>query len=63
MRISVVAGDRSVFIKVKGKSAKSLARAEAAAHRLLAAVPAAPPPAPSFGFTITSDHEPAGPPE
>lgn len=62
MRISVVAGDRSVFIKVKGKSAKQIARAEAVAARLLMAAPTASPPQ-SFGFTVTSDHEPADPPE
>lgn len=39
MRITVVAGDRQVSVKVKGSSAKALARAEAAAARLLAAGP------------------------
>lgn len=60
MRISVVAGDRSVFIKIKGNSAKKLARAEAAAARLLPAEPA-PAPAKPFGFGVTSDHEQAEP--
>lgn len=58
MRITVVSGDRSVVVKVKGHSAKALARAEAAAGRLLRVGPEVATPAP-FGYAVTTDHEPA----
>ncbi|MEV5592225.1 hypothetical protein [Streptomyces sp. NPDC052496] len=60
MRITVVSGNRQVVIHIKDESADALARAEAAAHRLMAAGPGSEPPTP-FGYTVTSDHEVADP--
>lgn len=57
MKITVVNGDRSVVIKVKGHSVKALKHAEATASRLLQA---APSPASTlderpFGYAVTAD--------
>ncbi|MEU7597292.1 hypothetical protein AB0B79_30310 [Streptomyces sp. NPDC039022] len=59
MRITVVNGERQVAIHIKGKGAKALARAEAAAARLLTVGPE-PEERPAFGYAVTSDHEVAG---
>ncbi|MGW2920409.1 hypothetical protein ACWDBF_21460 [Streptomyces angustmyceticus] len=56
MRITVVNGERQVSVKVKGSSAKALARAEAAATRLLM-VGHEPTPTLPFGYSVTSDHD------
>jgi hypothetical protein len=56
MRITVVSGERSVFVRIKGSGPKKLAKAEATARRLLAATPE-PPAKPPIGFTLTSDTE------
>lgn len=56
MRIVVVSGDRQVHIRMKGNSPRKLARAEAAANRLLDAAPAPEPKTP-IGFSATSDTE------
>lgn len=56
MRISVQVGDRSVHIKIKGKSAKLLTQAEQAAKRLLDTTPE-PAGRQPFGFGATSDHD------
>lgn len=56
MRITIVSGDKQVFVRIKGSGRKKLAEAEATARRLLDATPAtlAKPP---IGFTATSDTE------
>lgn len=59
MKISVISGERTVTIKVNGRTPELLAQAEAAALRLLAATPE-PPATPPFGFAITADTEPSG---
>lgn len=50
MKITVVSGDRSVVVKVKGNSPRTMKKAEALATRLLSAGPATPPKSP-VGFT------------
>jgi hypothetical protein len=56
VRLTVISGDRQVHVKHKGKSAKKLGRAEAAARRLLDATPVPAAKAP-IGFSATSDTE------
>jgi hypothetical protein len=56
VRITIVAGDRQVFLRIKGSSSKKLAKAEAVAKRLLADTPA-PEPKKPIGFSATSNTE------
>jgi hypothetical protein len=58
MRISIVSGDRQVFVRIKGSGRKKLAEAEAeaTARRLLDATPEPPAKAP-IGFRGDSDTE------
>lgn len=58
MIITVTSGERTVHIKIKGHAPELLVQAEATAHRLLAATPEPAAQAP-FGFTLTTDTEPA----
>lgn len=56
MRITVTSSGREVNIKIKGKSVRKLAEAEAAARRLLDATPAPAPTVP-IGFAVSPDTE------
>lgn len=58
MRLTVVAGERQVHVKVKGNGRKKLREAEATARRLLDATPEAAPKTP-IGFSVGSDTEEA----
>ncbi|MDX3026725.1 hypothetical protein [Streptomyces scabiei] len=58
MQITVTNGERTVEIRIKGHSAKALARAEATALRLLISGPEPKPkPAAPFGYSVTTEHE------
>jgi hypothetical protein len=56
VRLTVVSGDRQVFVRIKGSSSKKLAKAEAVAKRLLADTPQ-PEPKKPIGFSATTDTE------
>lgn len=56
MRITVVSGDKQVFLRIKGSGRKKLADAEAVAHRLLAATPE-PEPKKPIGFSAVAETE------
>jgi hypothetical protein len=56
VRLTVVSGDKQVFLRIKGGGRKKLADAEAVAHRLLAATPE-PAKKPPVGFSVGSDTE------
>lgn len=56
VRITVVSGDKQVFVRIKGNGRKQLARAEATARRLLDATPV-PEPKKPIGFSVGSDTE------
>lgn len=58
MRISVTSGDRTVYIKIKGRTPELLAQAEATDLRLLAATPE-PPAQQPFGFTLGAETDAA----
>ena len=58
MRLTVVSGDKQVFVRIKGSGRKKLAEAEATARRLLDAAPE-PAPKKPIGFSTTSDTETA----
>ncbi|CBG73125.1 hypothetical protein SCAB_61051 [Streptomyces scabiei 87.22] len=57
MHITVTNGDRTVEIRIKGHSAKALARAEATALRLLTSGPEPQPKPAPFGYSVTAEHE------
>lgn len=56
MRITIVSGDKQIFVRIKGSGRKKLAEAEATARRLLDATPETPP-KPPIGFRGDSDTE------
>lgn len=58
MRLTVVSGERSVHVKVKGNGRKKLQQAEATARRLLNATPQ-PEPKKPIGFSAVADTEEA----
>lgn len=58
MRLTVVSGDKQVFVRIKGGGRKKLAEAEATARRLLDATPE-PEPKLTIGFPVIADTEEA----